>query len=80
MTGSLRGAGGSGQSGNGQKVNPLVSEGEVGLEGGQQWSEVIHTKVLPVPNSCSVSQTLMSWILGSLQLFFPFLPWAGPTR
>lgn len=65
---------GLGKLGMGQSA--MVFVGGVGLE---RYTVVgWRFQLSPIP--CSVSQTLMSWTHGSLQLFSPLLPWAGPKR
>lgn len=65
---------------------PRSWRGEVGKSGvgvgSKGWAAawVLEAEVPIVSISFSVFQTLMSWTHGSLQLFSPFLPWAGPKR
>lgn len=47
------------------------------------WAGKVHSSTLDVPVVSiphSVSQILMFWTHGSLRLFSPLLPWAGPKR
>lgn len=78
----LRGRRQGQDTGNGAKGPPpgVARVGVAGLEGGQQQTKVLQVEAPVVPFPHSVSQTLMSWTHGSLQLFSLLLLWAGPKR